>query len=195
MSDNKLTDERGLYQLPDEPDAAPCEYCKGTRVCSVCDGRGTIQEGWGIGGMDALACGSCGGEGGCSFCEPDAAPQGSVSAPVSAMGRADAPKGPSKEALEFAPKLADVYIIDARRHKGFEYQAALVLDTFAAARVAEAVAQERARIVAALRKHLNRHKAAFDLHREAQPLIANEHNAVRWGLTKAIAIALDEEAP
>jgi hypothetical protein len=64
-----------------------------------------------------------------------------------------------------------------------------------AARVAEAVAAERERIVAALRENIARHKEAFDLHRESRPLLANEHNAARWGLKKAIAIALDEDAP
>jgi hypothetical protein len=160
MSDNKLTDERGLYQLPDEPDAAPCEYCKGTRVCSVCDGRGTIQEGWGIGGMDALACGSCGGEGGCSFCEPDAAPQGSVSAPVSAMGRADAPVRECPFCGE-KPRLFEQHGVWSAWCVNEDCPATtLLVEGYSreevvpkwnrrdgeAARVAEAVAQERARI-------------------------------------------------
>jgi hypothetical protein len=56
----------------------------------------------------------------------------------------------------------------------------------------EAVAAERARIVTALRENIARHKEAFDLHQVSHPLIANEHNAVRWGLKKAIAIVRDK---
>jgi hypothetical protein len=102
MSDNKLTDERGLYQLPDVPDDAP---------------------------------------------------QGSVSAPVSAMGRADAPQKPSAMAVEAARQLAD-WTEDFVTYRGgwSDKMMAIVveqfahdLDAFAAARVAEAVAQERAR--------------------------------------------------
>jgi hypothetical protein len=96
MSDNKLTDERGLYQVPDEPDAAP---------------------------------------------------QGSVSAPVSAMGRADAPQEPSA-AASYARGIAQM----SHPPLPENLQAAIAqwFEDFAAARVAEAVAQERARIVAAI---------------------------------------------
>jgi hypothetical protein len=102
MSDNKLTDERGLYQLPDEPEPPPL--------------------------------------------------QGSVSAPVSALGRADAPQEPSA-AAEAAQQLAD-WTEDFVTYRGgwsdkmmeiVVEQFAHDLDAFAAARVAEAVAAERAR--------------------------------------------------
>jgi hypothetical protein len=100
---------------------------------------------------------------------------------------------PSAKALKIANGIAQM------RHPPLsdELREAIArdIDAYAAARVAEAVAAERARIVAALRKHIARHKEAFDLHREVEPLIANEHNAARWGMKKAIAIALDEDAP
>jgi hypothetical protein len=69
---------------------------------------------------------------------------------------------------------------------------ARIFDAYAAARVAEAVEAERERIVAELRENIARHKEAFDLHRVSHPLIANEHNAARWGLKKAIAIVRDK---
>jgi hypothetical protein len=97
---------------------------------------------------------------------------------------------PSKEALEFAPKLAVVYIIDARRHKGFEYQAALVLDAFAAA----AVQKERERIVAKLEERRE--------HARQQAVDTNNRNdpAYRaWAMqaasyTNAITLVEEEEA-
>jgi hypothetical protein len=133
MSDNKLTDERGLYQVPDEPEPPPL--------------------------------------------------QGSISAPVSAMGKASAPQEPSAAALVKANRLVALTINgddtktwgqitvmgnmvysfgtknnDAKEsmkiaelcYKRWVRDVAYALDAFAAARVAEAVAAERERIVAAL---------------------------------------------
>jgi sarcosine oxidase delta subunit len=147
MSDNKLTDERGLYQLPDEPDAAP---------------------------------------------EP------SVSAPVSALGRAGVP-------LRECPFCGDRAIVE----KIHEWDAAIAIscnngdcrasqwhhpdypftETEAreawnrrdgeAARLAEAVAAERARIVAAL---------------EA----AKDHQVMSWGeVTMPVwkVVEIIEDAP
>jgi hypothetical protein len=118
MSDNKLTDERGLYQVPDEPDAAP---------------------------------------------------QGSVSAPVSAMGKASAPKqwdestpleplnvnGTFSEASYGATELA-IWITDRLAHNettGDDWEVIPeAIEEYAAARVAEAVAAERARIEGEIKK-------------------------------------------
>jgi hypothetical protein len=126
MSDNKLTDERGLYQVPDEPDAAP---------------------------------------------------QGSVSAPVSALGKASAPDVELKPCAHcngeaWGREWGGTYVITCRHNRIMapfrewtdrecnisEVFAEIKADAIAAwnrrdgeaARVAEAVAQERARIVAAI---------------------------------------------
>jgi hypothetical protein len=138
--------------------------------------------------------------------EPDAAPEPSVSAPVSAMGKASAPL----RECPFCGGKADLHIdglynvvIECEGchgvYTGWPLRSQLLQAwnrrDGEAARVAEAVAAERERIVAALRENIARHKEAFDLHRESRPLLANEHNAARWGLKKAIAIALDEDAP
>jgi hypothetical protein len=111
MSDNKLTDGRGLYQLPDQPEPPPL--------------------------------------------------QGSVSAPVSALGRADAPL----RECPFCGGKADLHIdglynvvIECEGchgvYTGWPLRSQLLQAwnrrDGEAARVAEAVAQERARIVAAL---------------------------------------------
>jgi sarcosine oxidase delta subunit len=143
MSDNKLTDERGLYQLPDEPDAAP---------------------------------------------EP------SVSAPVSALGRAGVP-------LRECPFCGDRAIVE----KIHEWDAAIAIscnngdcrasqwhhpdypftETEAreawnrrdgeAARLAEAVAQERNRILRALAEETNDTDYLWDRAIEtAMEIVANE---------------------
>jgi hypothetical protein len=79
--------------------------------------------------------------------EPDDAPQGSVSAPVASMGRADAPqveRTPSAEAIAFAR--SEMKWLEYGQIWDVSYDGiAAALDAFAAARVAEAVAQERAR--------------------------------------------------
>jgi hypothetical protein len=122
MSDNKLTDEHGLYQVPDEPDAAP---------------------------------------------------QGSVSQPVSAMGRADAPDVELKPCAHcngeaWGREWGGTYVITCRHNRIMapfrewtdrecnisEVFAEIKADAIAAwnrrdgeaARIAEAVAAERARI-------------------------------------------------
>jgi hypothetical protein len=123
MSDNKLTDERGLYQVPDEPEPPPL--------------------------------------------------QGSVSAPVSAMGRADAPEpelrecphcdGESEVAKHqyggYYPRCMTPNCINelgsGRNYRTEEAaREAWNRRDGEAARVAEAVAQERARIVAALKDEI-----------------------------------------
>jgi hypothetical protein len=105
--------------------------------------------------------------------EPDDAPQGSVSQPVSAMGRADAPLRPEKtEDDQITPAILkqvidvayrfeemqtwDEALADADFLQIWSSRAIVKLNQIAsaykdreAARVAEAVAQERARIVAA----------------------------------------------
>jgi hypothetical protein len=98
--------------------------------------------------------------------EPDDAPQGSVSAPVSAMGKADAPLLPcpwcGQEATLQAPdEENDEYYVECGNWRNCHYFERPTKTSAAAiaawnrrdgeaARVAEAVAQERARIVAAL---------------------------------------------
>jgi hypothetical protein len=126
--------------------------------------------------------------------EPDAAPQGSVSAPVASMGKASAPL--SDEARTASMKVMEyLYPAGVTSYGTKSAAIACIIEEHTAARVAEAVAQERARIVAMLRS-LEAAARNEALEREADDIeeAVRRHRAANvWAQSAAYAAFVEEE--